>query len=505
MTMHRRAFLASAAAAPLAAVSPKVSALARDLTWIDATETASLIRKREISAAEAVGAAIERVEAVNPRLNFLVTPDFERALVRAAAPNGRPGPFAGAPILIKDLNDYEGVQTRFGSRASQGMAPATRTEARAAGVVAAGFNPIGKSATPEYGFLPTTEPLAFAPTRNPWNTAHSAGGSSGGAAAAVASGALPLSHATDGGGSIRIPAACCGLFGLKPSRGRSIGEAFGPTDLSVSLCVSRTVRDTAAFLASVERTDREAQHEPVGLISRPSSRKLKIGFLLIDPLGHRPSPEVSDAVEQTALLLEQLGHDAQPMAGWPMDASTFADDFLNLWGEGGRQVVEMVNAKAGPGVAEKALEPFTLALAARRSNLGGDAFGASVGRLIAAGRTYLGAFRHFDVVLTPVLDGNAPALGFVSPDVPWDTLIERLRTYVGYTPLNNVAGNPAMTVPLAWSETGLPIGVHFAADVGKERILLELAYQLEQARPWADRRPAVHAWTQPSGSANIGP
>lgn len=493
MTMHRRAFLASAAAAPLVAVAPKVSALARDLTWIDATETASLIRKREISAAEAVGAAIERVEAVNPRLNFLVTPDFERAMTRATAPNGTPGPFAGAPILIKDLNDVEGLPTRSGSRATHGIPAAPRTEARAGGVIAAGFNAIGKSATPEFGFLPTTEPLAFAPTRNPWNPDHSSGGSSGGAAAAVAAGALPLSHATDGGGSIRIPAACCGLFGLKTSRGRSIGESFGPTDLSVSLCVSRTVRDSAAFLASVERTDREAQYEPVGLISRPSSRKLKIGFLLIDPLGHRPTPEVADAVEQTALLLEQLGHDAQPMAGWPMDASTFSDDFLNLWGEGGRQVVEAVNAKAGPGVAEKALEPFTLALAARRGSLSAEAFGASVGRLIAAGRSYLGAFRHFDVVMTPVLDSTAAPLAFVSPEVAWDTLLERLRTYVGYTPLNNVAGNPAMSVPLAWSEAGLPIGVHFAADVGKERILLELAYQLEQARPWADRRPSVHA------------
>jgi amidase len=493
MTMHRRAFLATAAAAPLIAAAPSASAMARDLTWIDATETAALIRKRKISAGEAVGAAIERARALNPQLNFLVTPDFERAMTRAAAPNGTPGPFAGAPILIKDLDDFEGLPTRLGSRVTEHAPVPTRSDGRTAAIVGAGFNPIGKSATPEFGFLPTTEPLAFGPTHNPWDLSRSAGGSSGGAAAAVAAGVLPLSHATDGGGSIRIPSACCGLFGLKPSRGRVMGDPSGASDLSVSLCVSRTVRDSAAFLASVERTGDGAVLPPVGLVSRPSTRKLRIAFLTVDPLGHAAQPEVADAVVQTALLLEHLGHDAEPLEAWPMDSARFTNDFLNIWAEGGREAAMLAEGRGGPGAAEKMLEPFTVALASRRAGLSDQAFSESVGRLTAAARSYLAAFRRYDVILTPVLDSPAVPLGWVAPDVEAEVLIERLTKYVGYTPLNNVAGNPAMSVPAGWSSEGLPIGVQLAADAGQERLLFELAYQLEEARPWTGKTPPVHA------------
>jgi amidase len=304
---------------------------------------------------------------------------------------------------------------------------------------------------------------------------------------------LPLSHATDGGGSIRIPAACCGLFGLKPSRGRVIGDPDRPVALSVSLCLSRTVRDSAAFLASVEQTGQAAPFAPVGLVSRPSTRKLKIGFITIDPLGHQAGPEVAQAVEQTAQLLEALGHDAHPMERWPMDASHFTEDFLNLWAEGGKEAVDAVTAQAGPGIAERTLEPFTLGLAARFAGLSPDAIDTSIGRLIASARIYLAAFKTYDVILTPVLDRPAPPLGWIAPDVEMAALVQRLTDYVGYTPLNNVAGNPAMSVPIAMSTEGLPIGVQFAADIGQERMLLELAYQLEAAKPWIGRRPPIHA------------
>ncbi|MBX7250120.1 MAG: amidase [Caulobacteraceae bacterium] len=493
MPMNRRAFMATAAAAPMAAAAPSVSAMARDLAWIDATETAALIRRREISAAEAVGGAIDRAKALNPELNFMVTPDFERAKVRAQSPAGEPGPFAGAPIFIKDLQDLEGVPTRYGSRSGARAGPAARNSDRVTGILAAGFNPIGKSATPEFGFLPTTEPLATGPTRNPWDPERSCGGSSGGAAVAVASGVLPLSHATDGGGSIRIPAACCGLVGLKPTRGRIIGDETGVTDLSVSLCVSRTVRDTAAFLASVERAGADRLMEPVGLVSRPSTRKLKIGFLKVDPLGHAATAEVGDAVTETALLLESLGHDAHPLERWPLDASHFTEDFSNLWAEGGREVFATIERLAGPGMAERTLEPFTLALAAQRGRIAQADFEASVGRLIGSARQYLGIYKNYDVILTPVLDQPAVPLGYVAPDVPMETLVERLTTYVGYTPLNNIAGSPSLSLPLFMSQAGLPIGMMFSADVGQDRLLLELAYQLESARPWIARRPAVHA------------
>lgn len=491
MNLHRRAFLASAAAVPLAGLPAASTALARDLAWIDATETAALIRRRQISAEEAVTAAITRAGQLQGQLNFMVTPDFDRARARAARP--APGPFSGVPIMIKDLDDFEGMPTRSGSRAAVRLPPEAKSEPRVQAMLAAGFNVIGKSTTPEYGFLPTTESILTGPTRNPWNPEHSSGGSSGGAASAVAAGVLPLSHATDGGGSIRIPAACCGLVGLKPSRARVIGDRDGPLELSTSLCVSRTVRDTAAFLASVEQRGEGAAHPPVGLIAHAASRKLRIGFITRDPLGHPADPEVAAAVEDTALLLESLGHDAQPMDRWPMSADGFTEDFLNLWSHFGMLVAAGVDKAAGPGTAQKVLEPFTLALAENRKSLSDEAFAASTERLSAGARTYLEAFGTWDVVLTPVLASTAPPIGFLSPSMDYPTLVERLTAYVGYTPLNNVAGNPAISLPLAMSSQGMPIGVHFAADVGKERTLLELAYQLEAARPGAARRPAVHA------------
>ena len=495
MTIHRRAFL-GAAAAPLAgcATWPKPAA-GDDLAWLDATAVAQLIRRGQITAAEATAAAIERTRALDPRLGFLVTPGFDRALEQATVRED--GPFAGQPILIKDLNDVAGLPTRWGSRATDGIPPSRETEGTAAAVLAAGFTAIGKSATPEYGFLPTTEPMAFAPTRNPWNPAHSAGGSSGGAAAAVAAGVIPVGHASDGGGSIRIPASCCGLFGLKPSRARVIGDRDGPTELSVELCVSRSVRDSAALLAAVEVSLLAAVEAPrrmpaVGMVTSPLNRKLRVGFVTDDPLGRPAHPDVRAGVDAAARLMESLGHDVEPTR-WPMDATTFTEDFLNLWAEGASRTVGFLARRTSAEQAERELEPFTLGLARRRAGLSQEAFEASVGRLVRGGQIYLTWFDAYDVVLTPVLASPPPPLGHLAPDVPFDTLVERLSAYVAYTPINNVAGNPAMSVPLAWSREGLPIGVQFAARVGDERTLLELAYQLEAAQPWARRRPAVRA------------
>jgi len=489
--MHRRAFLAGAAVAPLASCAGFPRGLGRDLAWIDATETASLIRKGEISAAEAMDAAIERAEALNPKLNFLVTPDFDRARTRAR--ESFSGPFAGAPILIKDLNDVAGLPTRWGSRSLLNAPPAQATEATAGAVLAAGFNPFGKSATPEYGFLPTTEPVAFGPTRNPWSLIHSAGGSSGGAAAATAAGVIPVGHASDGGGSIRIPASCCGLFGLKPSRARVIGDKDGPAELSVELGVTRTVRDAAALLAAMEQTGAGARHPPVGMVTDPIRRKLRVVFLTKDPLGYAPGGVIQQGVEETAKLLADLGHEVEQATDWPMDASRFSDDFLALWGSYAARVVAAVSQHAPPDRLGELLEPFTLGLARSRASLGPGEFDMAMARMGAAVRGYLGWFQRYDVVLTSVLGHPPTLLGWMGPTVPYDELVERLRKYVGYTPLNNMAGNPAMSVPLWSNVENLPVGMHFAAAPGQERTLLELAYQLEQARPWANQRPPVRA------------
>lgn len=305
---------------------------ATDMADWDATETAAAIRTGAVSALEVVDAAIARAEALDPKLNFLVTDDYERARARARAPLGD-GAFAGVPFLIKDLDDFAGLPTRLGTRATAGAAAASRQAPLIDGMLATGLNPIGKSATPEHGFLPTTEPLAFGPTRNPWDPSRSAGGSSGGAASATAAHVVPFAHASDGGGSIRIPASCCGLFGLKTSRDRTLATDPGhfPMPLSVQLCVSRSVRDTATLLAAVEA--KNSGLPPVGLIGGPSSRRLRIGMVLDSVSGQAPDRDVAAAIEGVAVLLGELGHHVEPTA-WPAPIVGMSDAFLLTWSQG---------------------------------------------------------------------------------------------------------------------------------------------------------------------------
>jgi len=460
---------------------------ATDIADWDATETATAIKSGAISALEVVDAAIARSESLNPHLNFLVTDDYERARDRARAPLGD-GPFAGVPFLIKDLDDFTGLPTRLGTRSTAGLSAADRQAPLIDGMLATGLNPIGKSATPEHGFLPTTEPLAFGPTRNPWDPTRSAGGSSGGAASATAAHVVPFAHASDGGGSIRIPASCCGLFGLKPSRARTLATDPGhfPMPLSVQLCVSRSVRDSATLLAAVEAKNIGLQQ--VGLISAPSPRRLRIGMVLDSVSGQSPDPEVAKAIEETAALLERLGHHVEPTA-WPAPLAGMADTFLLTWSQGAANLLAETGARLGrsPGIDD--VEPFSLAMA----TIVAGAPDGTVEQAVA----YLGSLRpiydawltKFDAILSPVLSLPPPEIGWLAPDLPVDTMAERLTRYVGYTTPHNVVGAPAMSVPGAWSSSGLPIGAQFGAAVGAEALLLGLAYELEAARPWAAQRP----------------
>jgi amidase len=480
---------ATAGLAPPAAAKPKPAASA----WPDATETAAMIRSGKISALEAAQAAIDRAEALQGRLNFLVNSDFDRALDRARA-GGASGPFAGVPFLVKDLEDFPGLPTRYGSRAFLNAPPATKQDALVTAFLATGVNVIGKSATPEAGFLPTTEPLAFGPTRNPWDPSRSSGGSSGGAAVAVAAGVVPIAHASDGGGSIRIPASCCGLFGLKPSRGRIVGTR-GDTkisDLSVSHVVTRSVRDSAAIFAAIEDRGEGAQFAPVGLVSAPLKRRLRIGLVMNGTSGAAPTPEVQAATESAAKLVQSLGHSVDPTA-WPMDQA-FIQDFLLLWAAGAVELADNVTKMTGKP-AEESLEPFSLGLVNLARTAPADALPKALARLQADADAYGPWFdkNRFDVVMSPVLNAPPPPLGFVGPSAPYDTLVERLIAYVGYTPYHNVAGAPAMSVPLNWTEAGLPVGTMFAAKPGQEGLLFQLAYQLEAARPWAQKAPPIHA------------
>jgi len=490
MHFSRRGLLAASAAI---AAAPSVEAKPRgagQAAWTpDATEIAGRIRRKEVSVAEVVEDAIRKAEALQPKVGALVTSDFDRAMDKAKG-GQLSGPFAGVPFLIKDLDPYTGLPTRYGSRATQGARPEKAQTAFIDAYDRAGLVVIGKSTTPEYGFLPTTEPMGFLPTRNPWNLKHSTGGSSGGAAAATAAGIVPFAHASDGGGSIRIPAANCGLFGLKPSRGRMIEgrPSSRGIDLSVAHCVSHSVRDSAALFAASERTATGSPFAAIGVVTAPTRKRLKVGLLLETGTGRKPDAEVIAAAESAAKLMASLGHHVEPTT-WPMDGAQFGRDFTALWSTGAAELAAGVSKALGRKADANVLEPFSLGMAELVGNLKPGDIEAAVDRLRAASKAYDAWLTRYDVILSPVLGAPPVELGFVSGDVPFETLQARLLDYVGYTPVQNVAGAPAMSMPLHWTADGLPVGVQFAARIGAEKLLFQLAYQLEQAQPWAHRKP----------------
>lgn len=489
-TVTRRAAMAGAlAAAPAVAWSHNAS---DDLAKLDATATAKAIADKHITAAEAVEGAIRRAEALQPKLNFLVAADFDRALDKAK--RGRlSGPFAGVPFLVKDLDDYIGLPTRSGSRATAGAKPATSQSAYMDCFDRAGLVVIGKSATPEYGYLPTTEPLAFGPTRNPWDPSRSSGGSSGGAASATAAHVTPFAHASDGGGSIRIPSSNCGLFGLKPSRKRMIpgDRQEDPIGISVMHCTARTVRDSAALFALTERQGADAVFAPVGHVTGPSKRRLRVGLVTKSAAGLPADAEVEALILAQAKLLRELGHQVVETA-WPVEGGQFTHDFLLYWAAGAAKSAQEIGQALGHAPDATVLEPFSLGMAGMVAQAKPGELGAASQRLVQAVSAYAAWFKDLDVVLSPVLRTPPPPLGFVSGDVAFPTLVERLTAYVGYTPLHNVAGAPSMSVPAGLAKGGLPVGAQYAAKAGDERTLFELAYELEAAHPWRGLASPIH-------------
>jgi len=492
MRLTRRTLLATVYGTGLAACAPILapSGKAASAADLDATAIASMIRSGEMSAVEATDAAIKRSEAANPQIGFMVNDTYE--LARARARTKLSGPFAGVPYLIKDLNGVTGAITRQGSRATAGLPPATDQSIYIDATFATGIVCIGKSAAPEGGYLPTTEPLGFAPTRNPWNTGYSTAGSSGGAAAAVAAGVVPMAHANDGGGSIRFPAANCGLVGLKPSRGRLVDETPGakPLDIAVQGVVSHTVRDTAGMFAATERTGGGAVFPAVGLVTGKAAKRLKVGVLTKGFAGFEADTEVASAVNATAKLLESLGHTITGTTTWPTSAS-FMDDFLAFWSLGALNDITEMSKLINKTPDDTLFEPFSLRMAENGRKMTPAEIGAVQQRLIAAATAYDTWIKGFDVVISPVFRSPPSPLGYLRGDVPFDTLRERLINQVGYTLIHNVSGAPAMSLPLGWSSNGLPIGIQFSGANGSERMLLELAYEIEAAQPWLGKRPKV--------------
>ena len=485
---------------------------------LDGLAMADLVRRGQLTAAELTEAAIARAEAVNPRLNAIILPLFEPARARAAA-GLPPGPFGGVPFLLKDFGAaYAGAPQTSGSRALRHFVPAADAEL-VRRWQAAGLNILGKTNVPEFALLGVTEPALFGPCRNPWDLSRTPGGGSGGAGAAVAAGIVPLAGAGDGGGSIRIPAACCGLFGLKPSRGRvPTGPEQGEKwqGAAVEHVLTRSVRDSAAALDATLGPDAGAPYflppparpylEEVG--REPG--QLRIGFSLDHPLGRPLHPACAAAVRDAAALLESLGHAVEEVP-LPFDGRAVAKAFLMLYfGETGASIAGL-KAVLGRAARPADVEPTTWLLGLLGRSYPAADFAAARQSWNAHARR-LGRFHQtYDLLLTPTLAAPPVRIGELQPKPFEKKLLTMVNTFglsglvrrsglvdklaeqslekTPYTQIANLTGQPAMSVPLHWPADGLPGGVQFIARLGAEDVLFRLAGQLERARPWLARRP----------------
>jgi amidase len=472
-----------------------------ELAFLDATAQAELVRRKEVTPFELVQAAVERVETLNPALNAVVTPMYEQALetAKGTLPDG---PFTGVPFLLKDLlAAYAGVPMSLGSELMRHFVPDHDSEL-VRRIKRAGLIVVGKTNTPEFGILPTTEPRLFGPCSNPWETRVTTGGSSGGSAAAVASGMVPMAHGNDGGGSIRIPASCCGLFGIKPTRARNpLGPDFGDlmSGLVVEHALTRSVRDSAALLDATSGPDLGDPYwappparpflEEVGA----DPGRLRIAFTV----GVGPEMTVHEdcvkAVKDAAALCAGLGHEVvEAFPEFNRELTTQA--FMDIWAAGCASNLEGISRMTGRPPNPDKVEPLTWALYETGKALKASHYMLSLHVLQMIGREIHRFMKDYDLLLTPTLAEPPVPLGsFDSPaDNPMQGIV-RAIAFVPFTPLANATGQPAMSVPLFWNGDGLPVGSHFVGRFGDEATLFRLAAQLEQARPWADRRPPVSA------------
>jgi amidase len=451
---------------------------------LDAVGLVDAIQSGRVGPAEVVEAAIARTESVNAALNGLAFQAFDRARAQAAEPSVPPsaGFLSGVPTFVKDNVDVAGLPTMRGTDAWTPR-PADADSDFARLYLATGMTPLGKTQMSEFGFSASAEHPRLGPVRNPWSTDYTAGASSSGSGAFVAAGVVPIAHANDGGGSIRIPAACNGLVGLKPSRGRlPLDKEVSrmPIRLVANGVVTRSVRDTAAFYREAERIWRPSKLPPIGDVTRPGKRRLRIAVITRSLL-RESSAEVRELTLKTAGLLEELGHRIDHVEKPPVPAS-FATDFLLYWGLLALGQTQMSGHAAG--FDRTRLDNLTLGLdRLARRNL--HRLPLALIRLRGARRHTARFARTYDAVLTPTLADETPPIGYLDPTADYQQIIDRLQDWVAFTPLQNVTGEPAISLPLAQSANGLPVGMMLSADLGAEVRLLELAYELEEARPWA--------------------
>jgi amidase len=473
-----------------------------DSTWLDAHAQAELVRSGQASPAELVDAAIDRIERVNPQLNAVIHERFDTA--RAEAAGELPdGPFRGVPLLLKDLGamskgDPYHCGAKFlkelGYRADHDSAYVTRFRQ-------AGFVIVGRTNTPEFGSTVTTEPLAYGAAHNPWNLDYSTGGSSGGSGAAVAAGLTAIAHGNDGGGSIRIPACQNGIVGLKPTRARvsqapDVGEAWmGGT---IDGVLTRTVRDTAAGLDCIAGSE-PGDPYPAPPLERPLAQEVGVdpGSLRIGLLDHPLMPgidgndECAAAVADAGKLLESLGHKVEVSHPAAMDDGEFQGQFVNIVSVASAADLDTWGRKIGRPVTADDIEPGNWLFAEIGRSITAPMYVASVEWLHQYQRRMARWWAEdgFDILVSPVLNGPPPPLGYLSDPVEG---LNRVIQYLQYTAQFNITGQPGISLPLTWSADGLPIGIQFVAGYGREDVLIRLASQLEQARPWADKHPPVH-------------
>jgi len=499
---------------------------------LDALGLADLVKRRQVSPSELLEEAIARNERVNPKVGAVITTVYEdaRRIAAASASNGAvdhpdAGPFAGVPFLVKDIYcDMAGVAATSSSRYLLGYKPA-----RDATIVErfrqAGLIIFGRTNAPELGLLPVTEPELHGPTRNPWNPTLTAGGSSGGAAAAVAAGIVPVAHANDGGGSIRIPASCCGLFGLKPTRART---PAGPdhsqlwNGFTIAHAVSRSVRDSAALLDAIAGPEVTSPYwappparpflEEVG--AAPGRLRIALTRRPQVTSAAKLHPDCAAAADETARLLAELGHEVEE-ADPDVDAEAFARDFFTLVCVETAAFLARAQTVLGRRPRRGEIESATAITALLGRQRSAVEAARARERLEGIARKTLTFFERYDLLLSPTLALPPPALGALQPRgleafgqelllglhlgallrIPGviDASVRRVFSFIPFSPLANVTGQPAMTVPLHWNAAGLPIGSQLMARFGDEATLFRVAAQLESARPWRDRRPPIHA------------
>jgi amidase len=471
----------------------------RNFGDFDAVGLAGLVRRGETTPTELLDAALERLRAVDPAINAVPIrhEDFARRQIARGLPDG---PFRGVPFVLKDITLLEGTETYFGSRAFKGFR-ADHSSTLVERHLKAGLTIFGKTNSPEFGLSFTTEPVLHGPTRNPWSLAHSTGGSSGGAAALVAARVVPVAHATDGGGSIRVPAACCGVFGLKPTRGRvpmGPDRMEGWAGMSYAHVVSLSVRDSAAMLDATHGAElgspyaAPAPKRPFAdEVSRDPGR-LRVAFTDRRPDGSAIDPEIAAAVRETAALLEGLGHRVEEGApATPIDTASASRAII---ASATAMTLRQRAVELGRTIGPDEVEYVTLAIQSAAARISGADYAAATVAIHRLGREFAQFFESVDVFLSPTLCIPPLKLGeldMMSHDLAaYSGLIAR---FVPGTALFNMSGQPSMSVPLAWTRSGLPLGMMFSARFGDEATLFRLAAQLEQEQPWKDRKPPVCA------------